>query len=170
MTGATEFWNDERVAILKSLWSTDGPSASAIAAELGCATRNAVIGKAKRLGLPPRPNGWEKSDTPRPSRKRGKPARTWNGTLSPPELPTEPEIAPDVYDQAIPQAQRRTLLQLEEGQCRWPVGHPRAPDFFFCGAAALPERPYCAAHCRRAYQPPPVRAPRAYIPMRRETV
>lgn len=44
-------WTDERVAELKKLWG-DGFSCSQIAAELGCGiTRNAVIGKAHRLGL-----------------------------------------------------------------------------------------------------------------------
>ena len=43
-------WTDERVELLKKLW-TDGLSASQIAAELGGVTRNAVIGKVHRLGL-----------------------------------------------------------------------------------------------------------------------
>ena len=46
-------WTDERVELLKKLWS-DGLSASQIAAELGGITRNAVIGKVHRLGLVPR--------------------------------------------------------------------------------------------------------------------
>ena len=43
-------WNDERVELLKRLWS-EGLSASQIASELGGITRNAVIGKVHRLGL-----------------------------------------------------------------------------------------------------------------------
>lgn len=43
-------WTDERVELLKKLWS-EGLSASQIAAELGGVTRNAVIGKVHRLGL-----------------------------------------------------------------------------------------------------------------------
>jgi GcrA cell cycle regulator len=43
-------WTDERVELLRKLWS-DGLSASQIAAELGGITRNAVIGKVHRLGL-----------------------------------------------------------------------------------------------------------------------
>ena len=41
-------WNDERVELLKKLWS-DGLSASQIAGRLGSVTRNAVIGKLHRL-------------------------------------------------------------------------------------------------------------------------
>src|SRR5205085_10182830 len=43
-------WNDERVELLKKLWS-EGLSASQIAGRLGGVTRNAVIGKVHRLGL-----------------------------------------------------------------------------------------------------------------------
>ena len=50
MIDAGVTWTDERVELLKKLW-TDGLSASQIAAELGNVTRNAVIGKVHRLGL-----------------------------------------------------------------------------------------------------------------------
>lgn len=43
-------WTKERVATLKRLWE-EGYSASQIAAALGDVTRNAVIGKAHRIGL-----------------------------------------------------------------------------------------------------------------------
>lgn len=44
-------WTDERVTVLRQLWG-NGKSASEIAALLGDnITRNAVIGKAHRLGL-----------------------------------------------------------------------------------------------------------------------
>jgi GcrA cell cycle regulator len=48
-------WTDERVALLKELWS-QGKSASDIADILGDITRNAVIGKAHRLNLSGRPS------------------------------------------------------------------------------------------------------------------
>jgi len=47
-------WTDDRVEQLKKLWE-GGLSASQIAAELGNVTRNAVIGKVHRLGLPAAP-------------------------------------------------------------------------------------------------------------------
>ena len=43
-------WTYERIEKLKQLWD-EGLTASRIAAELGEVTRNAVIGKAHRLGL-----------------------------------------------------------------------------------------------------------------------
>jgi GcrA cell cycle regulator len=48
-------WTDERIERLKSLW-TKGMTASHIADELGGVSRNAVIGKAHRLGLQSRPS------------------------------------------------------------------------------------------------------------------
>ena len=48
-------WTDERIERLKSLW-TKGMTASHIADELGGVSRNAVIGKAHRLGLQARPS------------------------------------------------------------------------------------------------------------------
>ncbi len=48
-------WTDERIDRLKELW-TQGKTASHIADELGGVSRNAVIGKAHRLGLQSRPS------------------------------------------------------------------------------------------------------------------
>jgi GcrA cell cycle regulator len=48
-------WTDERIESLKQLW-TNGMTASQIADELGGVSRNAVIGKAHRLGLQARPS------------------------------------------------------------------------------------------------------------------
>ena len=49
-------WTDERIALLKQYWE-EGRSASQIAEVLGEGlSRNAVIGKAHRLGLASRPS------------------------------------------------------------------------------------------------------------------
>ena len=48
-------WTDERIATLKKMWE-GGATASQIADELGGVSRNAVIGKAHRLGLKSRPS------------------------------------------------------------------------------------------------------------------
>ena len=60
-------WTDERIDRLKKMWS-QGATASQIADELGGVSRNAVIGKAHRLGLDSRPSpvkpGEEKEKKP----------------------------------------------------------------------------------------------------------
>ncbi|MDG6077738.1 GcrA cell cycle regulator [Erythrobacter litoralis] len=62
-------WTDERIATLKKMWE-GGSTASQIADELGGVSRNAVIGKAHRLGLKSRPSpvkaGEKKAAKPAP--------------------------------------------------------------------------------------------------------
>ncbi len=48
-------WTDERIGELRRMWD-EGLTASQIAETLGGVSRNAVIGKAHRLGLTPRPS------------------------------------------------------------------------------------------------------------------
>lgn len=48
-------WTDERIELLRGMWEK-GLTASQIAEELGGVSRNAVIGKAHRLGLKSRPS------------------------------------------------------------------------------------------------------------------
>ncbi|WP_425506762.1 GcrA family cell cycle regulator [Sphingomonas rhizophila] len=65
-------WTDERIDRLKAMW-TKGATASQIAEELGGVSRNAVIGKAHRLGLESRPSpvkpGEEKEKKAKPAPK-----------------------------------------------------------------------------------------------------
>jgi GcrA cell cycle regulator len=147
-------WTDERVELLKKLWA-DGLSASQIAAELGGITRNAVIGKVHRLGLSGRAKS-PSSAAPRPRKARSsghmlrvsRPAIRGNTALAF-EYEAEPE--PELIE--IPQEQRKTLLQLNERTCHWPVGDPGSADFFFCGGETATDLPYCSFHSRIAYQP-----------------
>jgi GcrA cell cycle regulator len=54
-------WTDERIDSLKTMWEK-GMTASQIAEELGGVSRNAVIGKAHRLGLQSRPSPVKATD------------------------------------------------------------------------------------------------------------
>src|SRR5438552_13569121 len=128
-------WTDERVEMLKKLWA-DGLSASQIAAELGGITRNAVIGKVHRLGLSGRAKS-PSSSVPRQRKARShshmlrvpRPSMRGNTALAHVfDYDVDPE--PEFVDNVIPIGQRRTLLELNENTCRWPVGDPGSPDFF----------------------------------------
>lgn len=55
-------WTDERIDRLKSMWEK-GLTASQIAEDLGGVSRNAVIGKAHRLGLQSRPSPVKANDS-----------------------------------------------------------------------------------------------------------
>jgi GcrA cell cycle regulator len=48
---------------------------------------------------------------------------------------------------------QKTLLALEQDECRWPIGDPKEADFHFCGAHKVAGRPYCQAHWQMAFQP-----------------
>ncbi|MBD3746500.1 MAG: GcrA cell cycle regulator [Sphingopyxis terrae] len=56
-------WTDERIEQLRNMWEK-GLTASQIADELGGVSRNAVIGKAHRLGLKSRPSPVKATDKP----------------------------------------------------------------------------------------------------------
>lgn len=80
-------WTDERVELLKKMWS-DGQSASQIAKELGGVTRNAVIGKVHRLGLSNRTAG--AAPTPAP----GKPEAKDKPAAAAPKVEAKPKPTP----------------------------------------------------------------------------
>jgi GcrA cell cycle regulator len=153
-------WTEERVELLKKLWS-EGLSASTIAAELGGITRNAVIGKVHRLGLSGRAKA-PAAAAPRQRKARPqanvfravRPVTRGNTALATQALPAyEIEVEPDPVENVVPIGQRCTILELTDSKCHWPIGDPGQPDFFFCGGRTLTSLPYCGYHARVAYQP-----------------
>ena len=66
-------WTDERIDQLKAMWEK-GLTASQIADELGGVSRNAVIGKAHRLGLQSRPSPVKPNEAPKKAAPVRKPA------------------------------------------------------------------------------------------------
>ena len=149
-------WTDERVDLLRKLWA-EGLSASQIASQLGAVTRNAVIGKVHRLGLSGRAKS-PSSSAPRVRKPRthmlrvGRAMSRGNTALAL-AYDLEPEPEPELIENIIPIGQRRTLLELNEATCRWPIGDPASPEFFFCGGKPITSLPYCVYHSRIAYQP-----------------
>lgn len=156
-------WTVERVEALRSMWA-DGMSAGEIGKELGV-SRGGICGKAWRLGLPPHLSTTQ-MDQRRKSRQATK-MRMNGGQFSisvsrthavraAPSIVAEALSTP-ADDLAIPADQRKTLMQLGDRDCRWPVGDTHASDFFFCAAPAEAGKPYCGPHCRRAFTAPPSR-------------
>jgi GcrA cell cycle regulator len=172
-------WTDERVEQLKKLWQ-DGLSASQIAGRIGGVTRNAVIGKVHRLGLAGRATTSRmKSHRPRrlppPTRTRvpQKPSRFNPAPISPLRdlYRAEAEVwTPPVEDVVIPLHERKTLNQLTDTCCRWPIGDPQLADFHFCARKKVPGLPYCETHARRAFQPPQARRRDAGAPSYRTAI
>lgn len=146
-------WDEDRTALLKHLWA-QGLSCSECADRIGGITRNAVIGKVHRLGLPGRATAQRKPiERKAPLRKKVVKARKspWHQFLE--KIEDAPQPPPGVVEQPIPLHQRRTVETLEAHDCRWPIGDPQDADFHFCGAKKLEGLPYCECRARRAFQP-----------------
>lgn len=145
-------WTDERVEALRKAWA-DGLSASLIAARIGGVTRNAVIGKLTRLGLP----GRKPLSRRRYLRKARKP--------TPIAPPTRLSVVQDLVKDGLPipppaefDVPRIATTDLESHHCRFPciadvkAAERNAP--IFCGLKPVPGLPYCEVHSARAYRPP----------------
>ena len=147
-------WTEERIAQLKAGWE-GGMTASQIAEALGeGVSRNAVIGKAHRLGLESRPSpvkGTEEAAAAPAPAKAAAPVAA--PTAAPAPAATVVAKAPAAKKPArTGKAARTTLLDLNEKICKWPIGHPGEADFHFCGKTSQASFPYCTEHCLVAYQ------------------
>jgi GcrA cell cycle regulator len=152
-------WTKQRTRVLRRRWS-QGARVRDIAAELGHGiTYNAVIGKIHRLGISDRspyggaPGRRSTASTGPADRPVHAPRVAWwfrKGPLPAWVVDAKPYVGTVGADARIPRRRRRSLLELEDETCRWPVGDPRSSRFFFCGAQSLRNKPYCAEHAARA--------------------
>jgi GcrA cell cycle regulator len=151
-------WTDEAVESLKRL-ATEGLSASVIAATLGAESRNAVIGKANRIGVTL--NGGRGGRAPalgRPAaacRAPSAPAPGSHSSARPVELASK--AAWTFANAEVGDMRRVRFEDIRDSACRWPLGDPKSGDFAYCGLPPAPGRAYCAGHCRMAYRPPGAR-------------
>lgn len=132
-------WTDEQVEELKRLWE-EGLTTGDIGKTLGV-SKNAVVGKAHRLGLNSRPSPIRRSEEETKEsagRKKTKPA-------------SESKQPAAAKKQEPAKKKLFTVNDLTSCSCRWPVGDPKDKDFHFCGKEALPDKPYCAEHAAVAY-------------------
>ena len=132
-------WTYDRVEKLKQLWE-EGLTASRIATELGDVTRNAVIGKAHRLGLSGRMLSKKSNSGVSIIRKK---------RVSVSQSQKVIDISPNIDEPMNPTA----FQDIKDGLCRWPLGEPEEIDFKFCGRNTKEGIVYCEAHYKQAYQP-----------------
>lgn len=127
MTDTVNVWTEERLAELRKLWD-QGLSISKIGNAFGV-SRNAIAGKAHRMGLPKRPSPI--------SRSASKPKKA-----AKPKPPAEPVN--------LPLRLELRKLQWSRSKCCWPSGDPKLNGFFLCGDAVVPGKPYCPKHREKA--------------------
>jgi GcrA cell cycle regulator len=105
-------WTDERIATLTKMWES-GATASQIADELGGVSRNAVIGKAHRLGLKSRPSPVKPNEEKTTLKKAPDPLPAVKAKPKPAKVPLPPRAAAqpaqakpagDVPSQPLPDA------------------------------------------------------------------
>ena len=136
-------WTEEKVAKLKELWSK-GHTASQIAEALGDTTRNAVIGKAHRLNLEARAPSKQSSQTQSVNR----PVRRGSAPIS-----RKAKFQSILLDKNFEPENPKSLEELTDQTCKWPIGHPNEEKFYFCGRKPEGEFPYCKLHVLYAFQP-----------------
>jgi GcrA cell cycle regulator len=171
-------WNDETIARLRTLWN-EGMSTAEIGRRMGV-SKNAVVGKAHRLGLVARPSPIRRdgtgSSTARPVPLRrivGPTLPPLGGTAVPPSeevrperpqpriAPKAPQPSPPVPPPAIATAVAplasapvRVVAAFRTSRltaCCWPLGEPGTKNFRFCDEEALTGKPYCGDHAQVAY-------------------
>lgn len=164
-------WNEEMIARLRQLWA-EGHSTAEIGRRMGI-TKNAVVGKAHRLVLSPRPSPIRR-DTPEGHvARRSAPRRTTGPTLpalsspavaavsTPEPIPAAPRVTPPpatppnvVAPAHTPASLRAVPMPRAAARvttCCWPIGDPGTASFRFCDDDAMTGKPYCAQHAALAY-------------------
>jgi GcrA cell cycle regulator len=137
-------WTDEKVEKLRDLWKK-GHTASQIAEALGDTTRNAVIGKAHRLNLEARA----------PSKQSGESTANQNRPIKrgPATTSRKAKFQSILLDKNFEPENPKSLEDLTDQTCKWPIGHPNEEKFYFCGRKPEGEFPYCKLHVLYAFQP-----------------
>lgn len=168
-------WSEARVEQLKTLWA-EGKSGTEIAKIFGgSATRNAVIAKANRLGLPLRDDATKALNRSRSQKHRHggatagpakvepraqarvfgetrvKPALivAGNGAVieKPPGLEPKTPPVPALAWAPLPGVAPVSILDLGPHTCRWPLDLSGADLPMFCGALPI-GGVYCLSHGR----------------------
>lgn len=113
-------------------------TASAIARQLAPRTKNMVIGRARRIGLPHRVSPVVRVEGAEPRREKAARRKASR------EVAEGVTLAATVVTPPVVRFSRCM-------ECQWPVGEPGTRGFRFCGEPAEEGKPYCLSHCRIAF-------------------
>ena len=149
-------WTNERIDTMRRMLA-EGHSTAVVAAFIGC-SRNAVIGKVRRLeeatkerwtrrtGTTHGPRKVRMPDEGRAPRKAPTPAANFLPLMKP--LPPQPPAPAVAYVPGKP----ATILTVTG--CRWEVtGSVVTAEYRFCNGKVEDGKPYCAHHARLAVSP-----------------
>jgi len=137
-------WNTQKIESLKKLWD-DGVATSLIGQQLGF-TKNAVIGKAFRLGLERRQNSRKKNSSSSTT------STVYRETVPHKENTINNLIkSPDIKKKEKFQFKRSIIGTGSFSKCQWPIGDPLKEGFHFCTDGNIPTKPYCIEHYKEAY-------------------
>ena len=136
-------WNDDNVLRLKELWDQGLPTAQ-IGKLLGF-TKNAVVGKAHRIGLERRPSPIRRTAV-KPDRKKARSPVMPKLKFEKQESETN-QIITSNFQPSV----KNIFISSSKRGCEWPMGHPDESDFHFCGKERFDDKPYCLDHCAIAY-------------------
>ncbi len=144
-------WTEDTIARLRQLWA-EGHSTAEIGRRLGV-TKNAVVGKAHRLLLLPRPSPIRRGVEPGAPQVRRVHGPTLAGleAAAPPAAmqPAPPPAA--VPSRPVLRPVSPSPRQGRVSTCCWPIGEPGTRSFHFCDDPAMTARPYCETHALLAY-------------------
>jgi len=179
-------WTPEEVSTLRDLWDKN-IVAREIGAMLGGRSKNSVVGKADKLGLPPRDatkfqRTYSSNKTTllaQPRRFTGKVVvqKVTQHVLVVKEISARTLYQRDYHrrnfeSEQLPGPGEKPLvpfLDLQPHECKWPRGDPQKAGFGFCGQPRVEKRPYCAYHVQQAIESPEEKKERlAEVKRRRE--
>ena len=135
-------WDDAKVEKLKGLWKTK--TASQIAELIGGVTRNAVIGKANRLNL-----------SAKIKTRTAASNQNFEGSSGDDQIKSKrirkSKFKSLIIEKDFEPENPKQLEELEDGVCRYPIGHPNEKGFYFCGRSSLKDFSYCKLHLLYCY-------------------
>ena len=137
-------WYKLKVKDLNKFWNT-GVATTRIGEQLGF-TKNAVIGKAFRLGLERRQN----------SRKKTTPTQQISSTTMYRETSVSAATQSAVKREVTRRREKFSFKKSIVGtgsfkSCQWPIGDPLEEGFHYCCGQNIPTKPYCIEHYKKAY-------------------
>jgi GcrA cell cycle regulator len=141
-------WNDAAIRKVTLLWNAEPQLSAATIARMMPVSKNALVGKANRLNLTPRPSPINISGAGNASSRESRLKRDKNGKLvgaaallTTVSAPSDRDIPPD----AAPFVRRVKL-------CDWPMwASTKRPTHEYCCKEVEPGRRYCEGHNIKAF-------------------